>query len=151
MLKTAREYVGDNLFEPPNFDDVDLTTFLKQYLWVIFVSGFRNAVVEKHFAAILSAFHDLHLGKIAAMDAIDAATLPIAHQRKASAFLKGCKQIHAEGWPTLKADTWLKQCAEACSSTVDEMVSYLSCEYRLTRWQVDGYLWRYCLENQRVP
>ena len=187
MLETAREYVGDNLFEPPNFDDVDLTTFLKQYLWVIFVSGFRNAVVEKHFAAILSAFHDLHLGKIAAMDAIDAATLPIAHQRKASAFLKGCKQIHAEGWPTFKArvrerrraalrelpymgpatsqhmalslgiedtekaDTWLKQCAEACSSTVDEMVSYLSREYRLTRWQVDGYLWRYCLENQRVP
>ena len=187
MLETAREYVGDNLFVPPNFDEVDLRVFLRQYLWVIFVSGFRNAIVEKHFDTIVSAFHDLDLDRIAKMNAINASTLPIANQRKASAFLKGCKQIHREGWPTFKsrlrrrrraallelpymgsatsqhmalalgiedtekADTWLKQCAAACSSTVDELVTYLSREYRLTRQQVDGYLWRYCRDNRRVP
>ena len=38
MLETAREHVGDDVFIPMNFDDVDLRAFLRQYLWVIYVS-----------------------------------------------------------------------------------------------------------------
>ena len=49
MSEKAREYVGDNVFTPHNFDDVDLRQFLRTYLWVIHVAGFRNEVVEKHF------------------------------------------------------------------------------------------------------
>ena len=149
--------------------------------------GFRNAVVEKHFAAITAAFHDLDLDKIAAMRSIDATTLPIRNQRKADAFVKGCKLIRDEGWQdfkarvrergraalmelpfmgpatsqhmaltlgiedTEKADTWLKQCAAACSATVDQLVTFLSREFDLTRQQVDAYLWQYCRDNQRLP
>ena len=187
MLETAREYVGDRLFVPPDFDDVDLRGFLKQYLWVIYVAGFRNCIVEMHFDTIKAAFHNLDLDKIATMDSIDARTLPIRHQGKADAFLKGCKTIHRQGWhvfkerlrerrrfalmelpylgratsqhmalalgieDTEKADTWLTQCAAACSASVDEMVTYLSRVYGLTRQQVDGYLWRYCRDKRRVP
>ena len=187
MLEKVREYVGDNVLTPHNFDDVDLRQFLRTYLWVIYVAGFRNAVVEKHFDTIKDAFHDLDLDKVVAMKSINADALPIRNQRKADAFLRGCKLIHAEGWQafkqrlkergqaalaelpwmgpatkqqmalvlgiedTEKADTWIKQCADACSATVGQIVTFLSREYGLTRQQVDNYLWRYCRDNQRLP
>ena len=187
MLETAREYVGDNMFKPKKFEDVDLRTFLRQYLWVIYASGFRNAVVEKHIDGLRAGFHGLDLDRIVAMDGIDARKLPIRNQRKADAFLKGCRMIHDEGWPALKErlrtrrreavrelpgigpataqhmaldlgiedtekrDTWMIQCAEKCSGTVDQMVTFLSKEFGLTRHEVDAYLWQYCSENKRVP
>lgn len=187
MLERAREHVGDALFVPWNFEDVDLAVFLREYLWVVYVSGFRNAVVEKHFDAIIAAFHGLELDKIVDMSSIDAESLPIRNQRKADAFLRGCKMVHAEGWSnfkrrlgerrraavlelpfmgpatsqhlafvlgledTEKADTWIKQCAAACSGTVDQMISFLSGEYDLTRQQVDNYLWQYCRDHQHIP
>lgn len=187
MLEKAREHVRDNIFVPTEFDDVDLRAFLEQYLWVIYVSGFRNAVVARYFDSLLAAFHNLDLDRIVAMDSIDAQSLPIRHQRKADAFLKGCRLIAAEGWHSLKerlrergraalrelpymgpatsqhmalalgiedtekSDTWIKQCASKCSATVDQLITFLSNEYGLTRQQVDAYLWRYCSDNQRVP
>ena len=102
MLETAREYVGDDLVGPMNFEEVDLRAFLRQYLWVIYVSGFRNAVVQKYFDGLRVAFQDLDLERIVAMDGIDAQALPIRHQRKADAFLKGCRIIHDLGWPEFK-------------------------------------------------
>lgn len=187
MLETARRHVGDDVFVPWDLNDVDQRIFIEQYLWVIYVSGFRNAVVEKHIGAITTAFHDLDLDRIVAMESIDASTLPIRNQRKADAFLKGCKLIHREGWvdfkerlhergrmalmelpfmgpatsqhmalalgieDTEKADTWIKQCAAACSGTVDQLVTFLSREFGLTRQQVDAYLWQYCRDNQELP
>ena len=187
MLERAREHVGDEVFVPMSFERVDLRAFLEQYLWVIFVSGFRNAVVEKHFDGLMAGFHDLDLDRIVAMESIDAQTLPVRNQRKADAFLKGCRLIHREGWnafkerlqarrrsalrelpfmgpatsqhmalalgieDTEKADTWIRQCAEQCSATVDQMITFLSKEYGLTRQRVDAYLWQYCRDNQRLP
>jgi len=102
MLKTAREYVSDDVFIPMNFENVGLKKFLQQYLWVIYVSGFRNAVVRKHIGGLRAGFHGLDLDRIVAMDGIDARTLPIRNQRKADAFLKGCRMIRDEGWPAFK-------------------------------------------------
>ena len=187
MLEAARQHVGDDVFVPWDFEEVDQRTFVEQYLWVIYVSGFRNAVVEKHIAALTAAFHNLDLDRIVAMKAIDATTLPIRNQRKAEAFVKGCTLIHNEGWEdfkerlrergrtalmelpfmgpatsqhmalalgiedTEKADTWIRKCAEECSATVDQLVTFLSREFELTRQQVDAYLWQYCRDNQRLP
>ena len=187
MLKTAIKHVGDDVFKPMNFEDVGRKEFLERYLWAIYVSGFRNAVVEKHIDGLRAGFHGLDLYRIVAMDGIDARELPIRNQRKADAFLKGCRMIHDEGWPALKErlrtrrrdalrelpgigpataqhmalalgiedtekrDTWMIQCAEKCSGTVDQMVTFLSREYGLKRQQVDAYLWKYCRDNQRVP
>lgn len=187
MLETAREYVGDNVFVPMNFEDVDLRAFLRQYLWVIYVSGFRNAVVRRHFNSLKAAFHDLDLDRIVAMQSVDARALPIRNQRKATAFLQGCRMIHREGWyafkerlretrraalfglpwmgpatsrhmalalgveDTEKPDTWMLQCAAACSTTVEQMVTFLSSEYGLSRQRVDAYLWQYCRDHKQVP
>ena len=52
---------------------------------------------------------------------------------------------------TEKPDTWIRQCAAECSGTVDEMVTFLSKEYGLTRQQVDAYLWQYCSDHQHLP
>lgn len=172
---------------PPNFDEVDLEQFLRKYLWVIYVSRFRNAVVQKHFDTIKASFHDLDLDKIAAMKSINADRLPIRHQRKADAFLRGCKEIHGAGWKafkkrlkqggmdalevlpwmgpatkqhlakilglkdTEKSDTWIKQCAESCDAPVEQLITFLSMEYGLTRGQVDSCLWRCCRDNQKLP
>ena len=187
MLETAREYVGDDVFTPHDFAEVKLKRFLRTYLWVIYVSGFRNAVVERHFRDLKEAFHDFDLDAIAAIDSIDASVLPIRNQPKANAFVQGCRMIRAEGWKrfkrrlsrggravlrelpwmgpatsqhmalvlgledTEKCDTWLKQCATACSASVSGLVTYLSREYGLTRQQVDYYLWKYCSDHQALP
>ena len=186
MFENVRDHVGDDLYKPNNFEDVDQTVFLRVYLWVIFVSGFRNSVVAKHSDAIKAAFHHLDLDKIVAMESIDAGTLPVRNQRKADAFLRGCEMIHTEGWQdfkqrlkerrraalqdlpwigpateqhmamvlgledTEKADTWMKQCADACSATVDQIRTFLSREYGLSRQKVDGYLWRYCFDKRGI-
>ena len=187
MLETAREYVGDDVFTPPDFAKVKLKRFLRTYLWVIYVSGFRNAVVKRYFRDLKAAFHKCDLDAIAAIDSIDARVLPIRNQRKADAFLRGCRLIQTEGWKrfkrrlsrggrsvlwelpwmgpattqhmalvlgledTEKCDTWLKQCATACSANVAGLVTYLSGEYGLTRQQVDYYLWKYCSDHQALP
>ncbi len=187
MLAVARRHVGDDIFKPRKFEDVDLRTFLEDYLCVVFESGFRTAVVAKHLPALVAAFHELDLDKIVAMDGVDAQTLPIRNQAKADAFLKGCRMINAEGWPafrervvergrsalvelpwigpatgqhlalilgiedTEKADTWIIQCANACSATPDQMVTFLAREHGLTRQQVDAYLWQFCRDHQQVP
>lgn len=186
MLETARAHVDDP-WCPRDFNDLDLEGFLRDYLHVIFVSGFRYSVVKKHFGTIVKKFHNFDLDRIAAMKSIDAKTLPIRNQRKADAFLKGCKLIHAEGWEAFKQrmrehgrivledlpymgpattrhlamvigledvekpDTWMKQCAAACSATVEEMSIFLSREHGLDRSEVDAYLWEYCRRNQRIP
>lgn len=187
MLKIAHEHVGDDLYVPWEFDEVDQRMFLEHYLWVIYVSGFRNAVVSKHIEALTAAFHNLDLERIVRMESIDAKALPIRNQRKADAFLKGCTQIHSEGWSafkerlrdrgrvallelpymgpatsqhmalgigledTEKADVWIKRCAKECAATVDQLITFLSREFDLTRQQVDAYLWQYCRDHQRIP
>lgn len=102
MFEKACDYVGDDAFSPYDFDEVGQREFLEQYLWTIFSSGFRWATLNKHFNGIASAFHDFDLDRIVSMDGIDAGDLPIRHQRKADAFLAGCRMVHDEGWTSLK-------------------------------------------------
>ena len=52
---------------------------------------------------------------------------------------------------TAKPDIWLKRCAEACSTTVDELVSYLAGKYDMEKRMVDFVLWDYCQRFQSIP
>ena len=160
----------------------------KCHLWTIYVSGFSNDVAGMYIGEITRRFHNLNLKRIANMRRVNAKSLPIRNQRKADAFLKGCKLIEKEGWrafkrqilrdgtdalaglpflgpantqlmalalgiaDTEKADTWMKQCAEACNAkSVEEMVDYLAGEFGVSRVEVDSTLWRYCRENRQIP
>ena len=42
-----------------------------------------------------------------------------------------------------KPDVWLVRAADACSSTVEELVAFLSEKYAMSRHAVDVILWRY--------
>ena len=44
---------------------------------------------------------------------------------------------------TAKPDVHLERCAEECSTTVDELVSFLADEYEMTKHLVDAVLWEY--------
>ena len=62
------------------------------------------------------------------------------------------EQVHQRGLEDgrpVGTDIWMRQCAEACSATVDQLVAFLSREGGLTRQRVDNYPWRYCRDNQR--
>ena len=47
-----------------------------------------------------------------------------------------------------KPDIWLVRAAEACNTTVDELVAFLSEQYDLSRHVVDVVLWRHGADNQ---
>lgn len=81
---------------------LNATEFLELYCWCVFASGFRNAVVSKHFDAIAVAFHRFDIDAIANMDAIDVEALPIKNSRKANGFLRGAKAVAAEGFAEFK-------------------------------------------------
>ena len=101
MYENALANIGD-VWEPHEFSDVNATKFLESYCWVVFASGFRNAVVETHFAAITAAFKDFDLDALAEMAEVDVSALPIKNERKASGFLQGAKLIAAEGFDEFK-------------------------------------------------
>lgn len=101
MYENALANIGE-VWEPYEFTAVNATRFLESYCWVVFASGFRNAVVETHFAAITAAFKDFDLDALAEMAEVDVNALPIKNERKASGFLQGAKLIAAEGFDEFK-------------------------------------------------
>lgn len=102
MLEIAIAHVGNDLREPYEFEKVRSRQFLRVYLWILYSSGFSNAVVKKHFPALKDALHNLDLDAIADMRSINADRFPIRNQRKADWFLAGCKLIGKEGWRAFK-------------------------------------------------
>ena len=48
----------------PSFDMVDVNTFLREYAWVVFNSGMRNAVIEAKWNGICKAFQYFHVDEI---------------------------------------------------------------------------------------
>lgn len=85
-----------------DFDEVDPRVFVEQCLWVIYVFRVPQRRCREALRCDQTAFHDLDPAKVAAMNSIDASLLPIRNQRKADAFIKGCKLIVAEGWDEFK-------------------------------------------------
>ena len=52
---------------------------------------------------------------------------------------------------TAKPDVWLTRCAEACSTDVETLISFLSKEYGESKQHVDAVLWEYCQQFQEIP
>ena len=161
------------------WNGLDEQAFLTEYCWVVFASGFRVSILEKHFENIRKVFQDFKPANVARMKPIKVDNLPIRNKSKADGFLKGAKMIHKEGWKNFKArvdaegsdvltelpyigkitklylaknigledtakpDVHLVRCAEECSATVEELVSFLADEYEMTKHKVDAVLWEY--------
>lgn len=109
MLRMAKDYVGDHPFAPYKFESVDERIFVERYCKVVFSSGFRVDIAEKHLAMTIGLTD------------------------------------------TAKDDRWLERCAEACSATFDEFVSYLAKTCEISKQKVDSYLFLYCKDHGRIP
>lgn len=81
---------------------MNATTFLHRYVWVVYASGFRVAVVRSKFPALRKAFADFDLKSLARMRTPRAALRVIANKRKAECVLRGARAIAAEGFPQFK-------------------------------------------------
>ena len=102
MFAIARSEIGDDVYEPLEFDDLGASQFLGEYCWVVFASGFRYAVVKDKFPAIKKVFRSFDLESLAGMSPVTRERLPIRNKRKADGFLKGCRMIAREGFDAFK-------------------------------------------------
>ena len=102
MFAIARSEMGDDVYEPLDFDDLDVSGFLGEYCWVVFASGFRYAVVKDKFPAISKLFRSFDLETLARMEAVARERLPIRNKRKADGLLAGCRMIAEEGFSAFK-------------------------------------------------
>lgn len=78
------------------------TAFLTEYVWVVYASGFRVAVVRSKFPALRKAFADFDLKRLARMRSPRAALRIIANERKAGCVLRGAQAIAVEGFSQFK-------------------------------------------------
>ena len=184
LFEAALDAVGNradwaDIDQEKTWNSLDEREFLGQYCWVVFASGFRVSILEKHFEKISEVFHDFEPADVAGMKPPKVENLPIRNKSKVYGFLKGAKMIHEEGWKnfkvrlgtegsdvltklpyigdtnkyhlvknigledTAKPDVHLVRCAEECSATVEELVSFLADEYEMTKHKVDAVLWEY--------
>ena len=102
MFAAARSQVGDDVYEPLGFRDLDESQFLREYCWVVFESGFRYTVVRDKFPAIEALFQSFDLKSLADMEFVERDSLPIRNKRNADGFLRGCRMIAEEGFDAFK-------------------------------------------------
>ena len=107
MFEDARRAVGNSADWHPEdmakqWRALDEKEFLGKYCLVVFESGFKTAVVGKHFKGISEVFKDFNPKAVARMKPVKAEKLPIANKRKADGFLRGAKMVHREGWDRYK-------------------------------------------------
>ena len=184
LFEAALDAIGDqadwaDIDQEEQWNSLDEQTFLIEYCWVVFASGFQVSILQKHFENIRKVFQDFKPAKVARMKPVKVDNLPIRNKSKADGFLKGAKMVHKEGWKNFKArvdaegsdvltelpyigkitklhlaknigledtakpDVHLVRCAEECSATVEELVSFLADEYEMTKHKVDAVLWEY--------
>ncbi|MDQ3814937.1 MAG: hypothetical protein M3347_13415 [Armatimonadota bacterium] len=85
------------------FRQLNMETFLQEYVWVIYAAGFSTQVLESKFPALRSAFKDFALEKMSRMRSIEPALKVIRHERKAQSVLRGAQLIAKEGFTNFKA------------------------------------------------
>jgi hypothetical protein len=160
------------------------SSFLAEYCWVVYASGFKASTIEKKFPDLQNKFKGFDLKSLSKMSSIKSVLKVFNNERKANCFLKGSKLIVKEGFSSFKKrikeqgvdtleelpgigpitkfhlakniglvdaakpDIWLVRSADACSSTVEELVTFLSKKYDISEHVVDVILWRYGVDKQ---
>lgn len=192
LFDTAKSYCQKNAsaelkeamrVDESTFRNLKSKKFLAQYCWVIYASGFREAILAGVFGDLEDAFKGFDLERLARTRSIQPALNVFNNKNKANAFLRGSKLIAEEGFSAFKKrvriegvdaleklpgigpitkvhlakniglldvakpDRWLERAAEMTSSTVDELVGFLSAKYQVSRHVVDLIIWRYAADN----
>jgi len=161
------------------FESLTVESFLYEYCWAVYASGFKSDTVEAKMPFLTEIFFHFDVERIVSAGSVDSALDVINNRRKLKSFLDGCKAICDIGFDkfklTLRAkgvdgledlpgigpitkfhlgkniglidaakpDIWLERAAARCTCSVDELVTYLSGKYRISKNTVDVVLWRY--------
>ena len=91
--------------DPFRLERMSARKFIEGYCWVIYVSGFRVAVVRSHWPAMRAAYKRFDLDRLARTKVSKRllSGLPIKSERKAEGFLAGCRIVADWGWPQYRA------------------------------------------------
>ncbi|WP_200381291.1 hypothetical protein [Thiococcus pfennigii] len=111
LFEDAKHYCEENHPEeidwaksisPEKFKHMKSKSFLMEYCWVVYVSGFRVATIEERFSDLRSAFKEFELVDLARMRSIKPVLAVFNNERKANSFLEGSKMIAKEGFSAFK-------------------------------------------------
>jgi hypothetical protein len=84
------------------FNNIDSQSFLEQYCWVVYVSGFQVNIIEAIFGELKEDFKDFNLDELKNMTDIRTVRKVFNSPRKAECFLKGSHMIANEGFDKFK-------------------------------------------------
>lgn len=87
---------------PDTFRYLKGKSFLSQYCFVVYASGFKYSTVAGCFDDLAEAFHYFDIAKLSRMRSVNRALKVFNNEKKARNFLVGAKLIAREGWPAFK-------------------------------------------------
>jgi len=89
---------------PNTFKYLKSKSFLSEYCWVVYASGFKVAIIKSKFPELKIAFKNFNIDALSRMRSIKQALKIFNNENKANCFLKGSKFISAEGFSNFKKD-----------------------------------------------
>jgi hypothetical protein len=85
-----------------DFRNLKLKTFLWNYCWVVYASGFKVAILEERFPSLQIAFKDFDPAALSRMRSIKGVLDVFNNERKANCFLTGAQTVIGEGFSPFK-------------------------------------------------
>lgn len=111
LFETAYEYGQANYpdvlewansIHKDTFKCLDQESFLYEYCWAVYASGFKYEIIKAKFPEIKAAYKDFDLDKIVKMRTAQSVLKVFNNELKANAFLRGCRLIYDEGFDNFK-------------------------------------------------
>lgn len=87
---------------PNTFKFLKSKTFLSEYCWVVYASGFKVEIIESKFPELKIAFKNFDIDLLSRMRSVKQALKIFNNENKANCFLKGSKAIYEEGFSNFK-------------------------------------------------
>ena len=87
---------------PNTFKHLKSKTFLSEYCWVVYASGFKVEIIESKFPELKIAFKNFDLAALSRMRSIKQVLKVFNNETKANCFLNGSKAIFQEGFSNFK-------------------------------------------------
>ncbi len=87
------------------WSNLDETTFLREYAWVVLCSGFRESLIRQRFPSISQAFLNWSSASEIVVDTPGCRRKALSifgHQRKIEAIISTCQLIHTSGFDVFR-------------------------------------------------
>ena len=97
-----------NLLEHQIYKEITMPNFFREYVWVVFTTGFKADIIRKHWPKITDTLSDFNINEVRKMSAewlLE--NLPIKNKAKCNAIYKTSTLLNDEWLESIKnADNW---------------------------------------------